>query len=1071
MTMATTARVADADGFGQTNAPPPARLKTRTTMDRGDDVRYGRRRRLAVAAASLLLALSWCGGASLRLRRRRPDADATPATTTADPASAAAPRVRRPAAIEATPDDRSGARFAGGIGRDGRRRRRRRLVDSDSDCIPFYHASILPSEPWTCTNSGTYPPEWVQGNAADYLFHLTGEACCEEMRRPWLAFGGDGGGDDAGSSAGAPACRIVDACGDAEDGAVNDVDDGGDGGDAGSNADADAHSCAGKPYWDCIKEHDCRFDGTARACVAMEAWTNDDEGDGDGDDESDGDVVVGDGCAGKRYKPCVKDPRCRFDAASDACADDAPTDDPSPVQCFGLSMKRCVKSGCQYDAYGDVCLPPSRPPQPPSAGPTGGPTDPVAYCGGRKYHPTNVVERRCSNGDAYPALWDSDPARFFFEGGEDCCATFYPGGDCEVVNVCSDAADDNGGDDGPPSPGDAYCGGKSRKHCVKDAQCDYVESSHKCVANGAYVGPPSPWDAHCEGLSKKRCAKDMRCDYVAASDACLGNGAYLPEDAETETGGRPYPATPSPATPQPMITPNPTASRPTSPSPTVEPTDAPSTPAPTYETYEPTTSFPTLSPFTPSPVMLAKDGSVIDPECYENPWHLSRAPRTKDQYCTNDRNHPEAWYHPAMRPHFLFDAPDECCRTNFGVADCDVWDVCVEGTPAPATGAPTALPTFEPWPTFAPSEVSADLSRTSEATCRNKWHVSVDPADAGNTCTNDGDYPGSWNRPSKSQYFLFDTAAGCCEGVFPDAPCELYNVCPVGGDYAADDAEPEETPAPPPRRTPTARPTRRPTGRPTRRDPWYVDRTSGMCVQDCPGVPPCGGRRPQWETPYATPDACCASMPWVAFDACLTTPSPTGPPPPTADPTERPTRSPRVRPTRVSLARVDWWWMLRMSERANVVLLFPPFSLCRFEASHIAPDHSQADQSECQTHRTFRCISPSRAFAHFPMYDETQEPTAPPTIDCSVYKWHMSTMPGEENTCSNSPEFPSNWLENANVGPPFRSRVAPHSSRVPLPHCIQLVSLFCLRRVAFSSFCTIPAISAARGCSAGWIAR
>lgn len=41
-------------------------------------------------------------------------------------------------------------------------------------------------------------------------------------------------------------------------------------------------------------------------------------------------------------------------------------------------------------------------------------------------------------------------------------------------------------------------------------------------------------------------------------------------------------------------------------------------------------------------------------------------------------------------------------------------------------------------------------------------------------------------------------------------------------------------------------------------------------------------------------------------------------------------------------------------------------------------------------------------------------PTHVPTMDCSVYKWHMSTMPGDaSNTCTNDEEYPKEWLDNA----------------------------------------------------------
>lgn len=107
-----------------------------------------------------------------------------------------------------------------------------------------------------------------------------------------------------------------------------------------------------------------------------------------------------------------------------------------------------------------------------------------------------------------------------------------------------------------------------------------------------------------------------------------------------------------------------------------------------------------------------------------------------------------------------------------------------------------------------------------ETTCNNKWHISTD-INSPYTCTNNNDFPPSWEETDKREHFLFDTAQSCCDTNFntnDDAECILINICPVGG-----------ATAPPSTQGPTvASPTKIPTRRPVIDALWYIDRTSGM---------------------------------------------------------------------------------------------------------------------------------------------------------------------------------------------------------------------------------------------------
>lgn len=332
------------------------------------------------------------------------------------------------------------------------------------------------------------------------------------------------------------------------------------------------------------------------------------------------------------------------------------------------------------------------------------------------------------------------------------------------------------------------------------------------------------------------------------------------------------------------------------PSPSHRPTEGPTTHVPTYD---PTTAMPTELPVTQAPVMLANDGSIIDPSCYDKDWHVSRVPGVENT-CTNDLRYPPAWMHPAMKEYFLFGDARECCETNFGTPTCTVHDVCVTGTDPPTEMPTTPFPTMEPWPTYSPTV--KPLYATAETTCNWRWHATTHSQHAENTCTNDREYPNSWNDPSRRKFFLFENAAGCCEALFSNyEDCYLVNVCPEGGPTH----NPTESPTVPypsasPEREPSPPPTRRPSPRPSPNARWFIDRSTSKCVQSCTGKPPCGGKlAAEWEQTYHSAGQCCAEMSWISREQCEITPMPTMPPEPTESPSMKPTGKPTEKPTTV----------------------------------------------------------------------------------------------------------------------------------------------------------------------------
>lgn len=165
-------------------------------------------------------------------------------------------------------------------------------------------------------------------------------------------------------------------------------------------------------------------------------------------------------CGGiEKKKSCTKDPECNWDRSIDMCVEatvSAPITDgstesptlssmkrqmePQPTRGCGLIFRKksCGKDPeCVWDVSLNSCvntnLTPGKGKQVVSVR---GDDD----CAEKKYHPTSVRIRRCSNSDSFPSVWASSPdmrKKYFFTVGDDCCATFYSDGPCEVVNVCS----------------------------------------------------------------------------------------------------------------------------------------------------------------------------------------------------------------------------------------------------------------------------------------------------------------------------------------------------------------------------------------------------------------------------------------------------------------------------------------------------------------------------------------------------------------------------------------------------------------------------------------------------------
>jgi hypothetical protein len=81
-------------------------------------------------------------------------------------------------------------------------------------------------------------------------------------------------------------------------------------------------------------------------------------------------------------------------------------------------------------------------------------------------------------------------------------------------------------------------------------------------------------------------------------------------------------------------------------------------------------------------------------------------------------------------------------------------------TRSPTTKSPTRSPTKDPSSTNSPSESPVYYTRGGCDERYGQWHMS---RSEDNTCTNDDDYPSTWDHVTLSRYFLSETPEGCCE--------------------------------------------------------------------------------------------------------------------------------------------------------------------------------------------------------------------------------------------------------------------------------------------------------------------
>jgi hypothetical protein len=158
-------------------------------------------------------------------------------------------------------------------------------------------------------------------------------------------------------------------------------------------------------------------------------------------------------------------------------------------------------------------------------------------------------------------------------------------------------------------------------------------------------------------------------------------------------------------------------------------------------------------------------------------WH----PNQTFDKCSNSDDVPSSWIGDEM---FMHATLEDCCLASFGDVRCPREDVCPNGL---KTGSPTPAPyareSRTPRPTRHVTERPTGPVPTQSPTlcdpvdsADNKWHTKGSNS---GICSNDLEYPFSWDDPAITNNFLFDTPEECCSKFFGSVACNVVYECPL----------------------------------------------------------------------------------------------------------------------------------------------------------------------------------------------------------------------------------------------------------------------------------------------------
>jgi hypothetical protein len=343
--------------------------------------------------------------------------------------------------------------------------------------------------------------------------------------------------------------------------------------------------------------------------------------------------------------------------------------------------------------------------------------------------------------------------------------------------------------------------------------------------------------------------------------------------------------------------------------------------------------------------------------CEDKPWH----PDGSFSKCTNDGDYPSDWdLSPEARKQFLHDSYDACCSANFSSGNCPKEDVC--------------------------NAVTDEVEVESTDCSKRIWH----PDGMFSKCTNNGDYPKDWDiSPVAREKYLHESYAKCCSSNFPNGNCPKEDVCNT---VACEDK------------------------------PWHPDGSFSKCTND-------GDYPSDWDlSPEARKqflhdsyDACCSanfsSGNCPKEDVCIAV----------TDEVESTDCSKRIwhpdhrfqKCTNKGDYPKDW----DISPVAREKYLHDSYDDCcgaifsnrdcpKEDVCMESPEDSTPHESSNTRAPTLKPVvldsipkEPTSSTTDEPtFYPTTESPTSSPNV-CVTAKWH----PGEEGSCSNSPNYNTLW--------------------------------------------------------------
>lgn len=281
-----------------------------------------------------------------------------------------------------------------------------------------------------------------------------------------------------------------------------------------------------------------------------------------------------------------------------------------------------------------------------------------------------------------------------------------------------------------------------------------------------------------------------------------------------------------------------------------------------YHSTTPPTARPTLNPVVAAASSINGDSG----SCSTYGWHVDR---DNQGGCSNNDDIPPSWIdQPHLLEKYVFPTAKACCDRFFPGKECSVVDC--NGDGAGSDGNDASGSGVEP---------------LKENCSEHGWHVDRSRNDG---CTDDDNIIQGWlMNPEVTKKMFHPTAEACCEAIFPNKKCEIYDT----GCYAQPAGAPvDQGPAPPVPSPATPEPTGNSPASECSEHGWHVDRIHNDGCTDNNDIIDGWLINPEFKARmfHPTVEACCEQFfpgkPCEIYDTgCLSQPA-TEPPDPAPTP-------------------------------------------------------------------------------------------------------------------------------------------------------------------------------------------